>query len=80
MKRTCMGVPVLANPFLVVTAEDWSKVRSPGRARRRMRRGFKQNITVRTVADPKVYMLGGVCHMHPEHLAKLEKQLRVGSI
>lgn len=51
--------------------EDWSRVRSPSRARRRMKRGFPQN--VRHYRKPAAYQIGDVTYMHPE-LMKVFKQ------
>jgi hypothetical protein len=52
---------------------DWSLVRSHSRARRRMRRGFKQNI--RRVSTPKkeAYKIGDRLVMHPAMWEQLKK-------
>lgn len=35
------------DPNMIESYEDWSEVRSPSRARRRLKRGFKQRIKIR---------------------------------
>lgn len=69
------GCRIVENPLLTVTVEDWSKVRSPSRARRRLKRGFKQNVIYRLTPDPKGYYLDGgrVLVMHPEIVRELER-------
>jgi hypothetical protein len=42
---------IVENASLVDYVEDWSRVRSPSRARRRLKRGFRQNIV--TCAVPQ---------------------------
>ena len=56
--------------------EDWSRVRSPGRARRRRRRGFRQNIVIPQLPDPKIYEVGQRLIMHPEMARKLRAAIR----
>ena len=55
---------------LTLTIEDWSRVRSPARARRR-RRKHKQNISFEQVPDPAVYMVGDLIVAHPTVLQKV---------
>lgn len=45
--------------------EDWSKVRSPSRTRRRLKRGFP-NRNIVTRQKPAAYRLNGVLYVHPE--------------
>lgn len=52
-------------------AEDWSRVRSPGRARRRMKLGHRQNI--RHYRAPAAYMLDGNFYVHPEVMKELRR-------
>lgn len=65
------GMPVRTNIFLTVPFEDWSEVRSPSRARRRLKRGFRQRIKHMQIADPKVFVINGVIHGHPETIMKM---------
>lgn len=53
-------------------AEDWSKVRSPARAKRRLKRGFQQNI--RRYRKPACFFVKAknTYYIHPE----LAKELR----
>jgi hypothetical protein len=55
--------------------EDWSSVRSPSRAARRMKQGHRQN--VRTIAIPKkeaITMDGGLTfYVHPEMMRELRR-------
>lgn len=69
-----MGLPIVTNRLLTVPAEDWSRVRSPGRARRRMRRGFRQNIRYYDAPTPKAMVIGGVMYVHPDMLDAITKQ------
>src|SRR6267154_2565964 len=67
---------VIEDPLLTETIEDWSHVRSPARAARRLRRGFRQNIIYRQVPRSHVYMIGDdTMVMHPEMAREMERQL-----
>lgn len=58
--------------FLTVPGpDDWSGVRSPSRARRRMKRGYRQNIRATVLPDPNLYRYGDRICGHPETLEKL---------
>jgi hypothetical protein len=46
---------IVEDPNLVDYVEDWSRCRSPSRARRRLKRGFPQNVTMRPVPRQQVY-------------------------
>jgi hypothetical protein len=65
------GMQVRTSVFLTVPYEDWSDVRSPGRARRRMKRGFRQRVRYLQIADPKVVVIHGVIHGHPDTVKKM---------
>lgn len=54
--------------LMVESIEDWSRVRSPSRARRRLRLGYPQNIAIRHVPrKDAITMDGGRTYtMHPE--------------
>lgn len=68
-----MGMPIVTNRLLTVPAEHWSRVRSPGRARRRMRRGFRQNVRYYDAPTPKAMVIGGVIYVHPDMLDAIMK-------
>lgn len=59
---------IVESLLMVEKVEDWSKVRSPSRARRRLRQGHPQNIIIRHVPrKDAITMDGGITyHMHPE--------------
>lgn len=59
---------IVESLLMVEKVEDWSKVRSPSRARRRLCQGHPQNIVVRHVPrKDAITMDGGITyHMHPE--------------
>jgi hypothetical protein len=65
------GLRIMESPHLTVTEEDWSRVRSPGRARRRRARGFRQNIAYVTRPDPNVYFIGKDVVGHPAIVAQI---------
>lgn len=70
------GVRIFESEHLVETVEDWSRVRSRGRAARRRKLGHRQNI--RTYERPMLggVMVGGDLYMHPVSRAKLYGQVR----
>lgn len=65
------GMPVRTSIFLTIPFEDWSEVRSHGRARRRMKRGHRQRIKYLQIADPNVFVANGVIHGHPDTIKKM---------
>lgn len=64
------GMRVIENAALVDTVEDWSRVRSPGRARRR-RHKHRQNIEIVYVPKTEFYQIGDAIMCHPVMAAKL---------
>jgi hypothetical protein len=56
---------VIESRFLVDVHEDWSKVRSPGRARRRRKHGHRQNIRVWETPKKEAYQIDGKLFVHP---------------
>lgn len=66
--------PISTDISLTVPFEDWSRVRSPGRARRRQKRGFKQNISYTRAPDPSAYEFNGRIVMHPTVLLRLQRE------
>lgn len=66
-ERTLPGptFEIIENPVLVVTTEDWSRVRSPGRARRR-RGKHRQNIVITGRPSTEIYVVGDMIVCHPE--------------
>lgn len=63
--------------YLTETIEDWSKVRSPSRARRRQRYGYPQNVVLREVPRKAAFSTDGgrTLHMHPETAREFRRLL-----
>lgn len=63
--------------LMVEQVEDWSRVRSPSRAKRRRRYGHKQNILIRHVPrKDAITMDGGETYvMHPETAKEMRRIL-----
>ncbi len=57
------GVVIVPTANAVKMVEDWSMVRSPSRARRRLKYGHRQNI--RTAYEPVAYRMDDRIYMHP---------------
>lgn len=68
-----MDTEAVGDPY-----EDWSQVRSHGRAARRRKQGHPQRIVTRYRANGKVFhdKLNGVVYMHPHDRLKLDRMLR----
>lgn len=75
------GMPVFTDQTLVNAIEDWSGVRAPSRARRRRKYGHPQNIQIRHVPKPDVYVFNGTIIGHPETIKEMFRRAneRVGS-
>jgi hypothetical protein len=69
------GLKLLSSDAMTVPAEDWSQVRSPGRARRRLKRGHPQRIRHYPAADPKVIITRDAIIGHPVTIARLARDL-----
>ena len=74
MNLTYLGLKIVENPMLTKTIEDWSRVRSPSRARRR-RWKHRQNIKTLTVPSDQMYMMGDTVICHPAKVRELRKAL-----
>jgi hypothetical protein len=59
--------------------EDWSRVRSPSRARRRMKYGHRQNVISVKVPKPDFISLDGgrTLYAHPITMMKLRRALEL---
>jgi hypothetical protein len=66
---------IIENASLVDMVEDWSNVRSHGRAERRRKQGHRQNIVMRAVPKKVVYQMGDAMVMHPATAAELRRRL-----
>lgn len=72
--RFC-GLRSIEDLNMVDAVEDWSEVRSPSRARRRRKRGFRQRIKTIWVPKKVAYKLpDGSLVMHPETRRALERE------
>lgn len=70
-----LGMPIIVDDkTMSKIIEDWSRVRSPGRARRRRRR-HRQNIAYRVVPKEEIFSFGGKLVMHSVMLKKLEAEI-----
>lgn len=65
------SMPIFESVVMTKPFEDWSEVRSPSRARRRLKRGFPQRIRYVQIPDPQLYVFNGAVHGHPETVKKL---------
>lgn len=69
------GMPIIETLAMVDRVEDWSGVRSPGRARRRRLLGYPQKIKVFDKPKTEAVQMGGRLYMHPMFAAELRRQL-----
>jgi hypothetical protein len=58
--------------FLTERHEDWSRVRSPGRAARRLQQGHRQNIDLHQAPMSGGLLLDGVLYVHPLTMLKIK--------
>jgi hypothetical protein len=67
--------------LMVERIEDWSGVRSPSRARRRLKRGFPQRIVIREVPKKEAISIDGgrTYYMHPITARALREALPLSS-
>lgn len=76
MRTVIHGMEIIVNAELGTWSEDWSRVRSPGRARRRLKK-HRQRIGRTFTPDPKWYVLEDrTLITHPANLGRLEAALR----
>lgn len=77
MGPTINGIRIIVDQRLTDGPfEDWSQVRSPGRARRR-RAKHPQRIRIYYRPSSKAYLIDGAIVMHPDMAAELRR--RVGA-
>lgn len=63
----------IETPHAVTRVEDWSRVRSPSRARRRMRAGKRQNVVI--TETPAAYVANGTTFIHPDMAREFRRQV-----
>lgn len=70
-------VRIIESPEMVDRYEDWSRVRSPSRAARRIRYGHRQNIVVRAIPKKEAISMDGgrTLIMHPETARQLRQAI-----
>lgn len=56
---------IVQSEWLLDTIEDWSRVRSRGRAARRREHGHRQNIVVTKTPKKDAYQIDGKLYVHP---------------
>lgn len=56
---------IIESLYMTEPYDDWSAVRSPSRALRRMRYGCRQNVVTRQRPRKDAIVFNGVAHMHP---------------
>ena len=73
------GLRLIKNASMVIDSGErsWRRVRSPGRARRRLKRGFRQNIDVVWVPDPNLIRFADTIVAHPAIIQKLIAAMQV---
>jgi hypothetical protein len=71
------GMPVTLDINMTDSVIDWSRVRSPSRARRRQRNGKRKHWPMKYVAKQEVFKVGNRIIMHPEMWERLKRELGV---
>jgi hypothetical protein len=64
--RFISGMRVIETLTMVEDYDDWSRVRSPSRARRRQKYGYRQNIVRRQRPKREAVIIAGTLYIHPE--------------
>ncbi len=72
-KLTYSGMQIIQSVLATEEVEDWSNVRSPSRARRRLKQGHKQNVVTRQ--RPAAFMYEGTLIVHPEYYREISKRM-----
>lgn len=71
-----IGVRIIESWEISKMVEDWSEVRSPSRAVRRLRQGHKQRVKrMKVPADPIYDKQRNIIYAHPEHARILRQQV-----
>lgn len=72
------GIRIIDTEMVGDAYEDWSRVRSPGRAARRRRYGHPQRIVTRYRANGKCIhdKIHNVIYMHPHDRMRFEADMR----
>lgn len=75
------GLRIIRDPKLVVDngKRSWARVRSPGRARRRLALGHRQNIDVIWEPQREIYQTADMLIGHPAVIAELLRKVEAAS-
>lgn len=71
------GVQIIETITAATPVEDWSRVRSPSRAARRLKSG-KRKHPVPIWLKPACFQIGGAFYMHPELMRELRRRTPAG--
>ncbi len=77
VRSTLHGVRIIESVHLADPYEDWSRVRSPGRARRRMRQGHRQNVVYGTRPSPTFIQTKEAIFGHPATIRAMTELVAV---
>jgi len=66
---------IFLSRWLADPVPDWSRVRSPSRARRRLAQGHRQNIRTMWVAWDHAVSIAGNIHIHPDLWERVKGKL-----
>lgn len=70
------GVRAIPEPSMETVKEDWSKVRSPGRAaRRRPKHPQKIKVTRKPKNEAVIELCDGIAHVHPQRVGALRDRI-----
>lgn len=73
MNTSFNATQIVESRHMTEAFEDWSRVRSPARAARRLKRGYRQNIVYSR--RPCAKQINGVIYAHPEIVQQLSAAL-----
>ena len=65
------GMPIKESIHATELVQDWSKCRSPSRAKRRHAKGIRTRLV--EYRKPAGYMVGGTLIAHPEFIKELKR-------
>ena len=70
------GFRIIESALLTEPFEDWSQVRSHGRARRRLKQGHPQRVRYIQVPSKNAYRIGSDIVMHPVMARELRRSFK----
>ena len=77
INKTFCAPKLMINDLLVEEYEDWSRVRSPSRAKRRMRSGHRQNVDIKQRPSSRVIhdKVNNVMYCHSETYKRMREHI-----